>query len=107
MPLFSRPVDEREAVLPSQVNIQKNHVRHGFRGDTYETFFQSLRKDCFVAFGFKPVLEELSKLGIVLHHENPLPHSVSFRRHRAAVVESRAQKRHTFTVILSSYRNKS
>ena len=55
MPLLARPVNEREAALIPQVNIQENDVRQGFRGNSNETLFQSLRKDCFMALGFKPV----------------------------------------------------
>src|SRR5579863_3060794 len=102
MPLLARPVNEREAILFPQMNIEKNDIRQGFRGNAYETLFQSRRKDCFVAFGFEPVLEELAILGIVIDHKNPLLHSASFCRLLAVGGDFRAQTKRTTPDILSS-----
>ena len=78
-------MNQCETTLISQVNIQENDIRQGHRRDRDETLFQSSRKDCFMPFGFEPVLEEFAIRGIVLHHENPMLHSVSFYKRRAQV----------------------
>ncbi len=86
MPLLACPVNERQATLIPQMNIQENDVRQGFRCNAYEALFQSLRKDCFMALGFKPGLEEIAILRIIIHYKDPLVHSVSFILGMAAVV---------------------
>src|SRR5579863_345077 len=90
MPLFARPVDKREAILLPQADIQKDDIRQRRRCDSYEALFQSLRKDGFVAFGFKPEFEEFAIIGIVIHHKNSILHSVFLWSCMAAGVKSHA-----------------
>src|SRR5579872_1313314 len=101
MPLLARPVNEREAALRPQVNIQQNGVRQGLRRDGHETVFQALREDCFMTFAFEPILEEFAILGIVIHHKNPVLHSCSFCCGSDVNGEWRA---HTGTPLHSYYR---
>src|SRR5579864_4964614 len=91
MPLLACPVNERKTALIPQMNIQENDVRQGLHCNAHETLFQSLRKDCFMALGFEPGLEQIAVLGIIIHHKDPLVHSVSFISGGAVATESRAQ----------------
>ena len=78
MILPANPVNEREPILIPQANIQQDRVRQWKIRNRHKAFFQVIRNDCFVAFGFKPRLEKFAKLRIVIDNENPVLHMSSF-----------------------------
>jgi hypothetical protein len=69
-------MNEHEAAALSHVNIQQNNVRQWWRCNSHEGLFQRVRKDGIVAFGFQPMLEEFTVLGIIVHHQNPPRHPI-------------------------------
>src|SRR5271165_5563076 len=77
MLLPARPMNQCEAVLAAQVNVQEHCFRQGFRRNEYESRFESVSECNFKAFVFQPAAQEFAKHRVIFNDENAMLHLVS------------------------------
>ena len=76
MSLPARPMNQSEAVLVAEMDVQKYRFRKGFRCDEYECRFESVSECGLKTFDFQPVGQEFAKRRIIFDDEDAMFHLV-------------------------------
>lgn len=76
MSLPARPMNQGEAVLTAEMNVQEHRFRKGFRCNEYERRFKSVSTRGLKTFGFQPVGQEFAKRRIIFDDEDAMFHLV-------------------------------
>ena len=76
MSLSARPMNQSEAVLVAEMDVQKYRFRKGFRRGEYERRFESVSECGLKTFDFQPVGQEFAKRRIIFDDEDAMFHLV-------------------------------
>jgi len=76
MSLPARPMNQSEAVLAAEMDVQEHRFRKRFRCDEYERRFESVSECGLKTFGFQPVGQEFAKRRIIFDDEDAMFHLV-------------------------------